>query len=125
RYWYNAGQGWKGDQQPARQVTHNPVLGPDGQGGLYLYGHGTPPDNFRGADAKNLYRFAKPAGKQWGSWKLYASGAFDCSVSSRWAQFFHVRPHIVDIAYYSYPPNPQVMLFVGTDGDSPPVGDNR
>jgi hypothetical protein len=128
RYWYNSGQGWKGDQQPVLQVTHNPVLGPDGRGGLYLYGHGTPPDNFRADGAKDLYRFRKPAGATaWGPWTLYAAGPFDCSVSTRWAQFFHAFPQTVDVAYYSYPPNPQVTLYVGTDGtgSKAPPGEDR
>jgi RNA polymerase sigma factor (sigma-70 family) len=119
RYWYSSGGAWQGDRQPALQVTHNPGLGPDGHGGLYLYGHGTPPDNFRAIGAQNLYRFHKPAGAtSWGPWQLYASGPLDCAASTRWAQFCHAFPQTVDVAYFSYPPKPEVILYVGTDGDA-------
>jgi hypothetical protein len=40
--WIGASPSGRGDRQPAHQVTHNPALGPDGAGGVYLYGHGTP-----------------------------------------------------------------------------------
>ncbi len=113
RYWYDAGQGWRGDRQPARQVTHDPALGPDGAGGVYIYGHGTPQGGIDG-HGDNLYRFHLPAGASaWGPWTLYATGAFDSSVSTRWAQFFHPFPDRVDLLYWADPyPN---ILHLGTE----------
>ena len=113
RYWYDAGRGWQGDRQPARQVTHDPALGPDGAGGVYLYGHGTPQGAIDG-HGDNLYRFHRAAGgTAWGAWTLYVAGAFDCSVSTRWAQFFHYSPARVDILYWADPyPN---LLFAGSE----------
>lgn len=113
RYWYDAGQGWRGDRQPAHQVTHNPALGPDGAGGVYIYGHGTPQGSL-GGHGDNLYRFHLAAGAtSWGGWDLYVRGAFDSSVGTRWAQFFHSFPERVDILYWADPyPN---VLYLGTE----------
>ena len=113
RHWYDAGGGWRGDRQPARQVTHNPALGPDGTGGLYLYGHGTPQPGIDG-HGDNLYRFHLPAGAAaWGPWTLYAAGPYDCSASPRWAQFFHAFPERVDVLFWADPyPN---QLLLGTE----------
>lgn len=60
RYWYNNGNGWQGDAQPPTQVTHDPSLGPDGSGGIFIYGHGTPTPVDGHGD--NLYSFHKGAG---------------------------------------------------------------
>lgn len=111
RYWYQDASGWNGNAQPPTQVTHNPSLGPDGAGGLYLYGHGTPQGSI-GGFGPDLYSFRKPLGGSWGSWTLYVSGSVDSSVTTRWSQFFHHQPQSVDIAYWSsdYPNT----LYVGT-----------
>jgi len=112
RYWYNSGSGWRGDQQPATQQTHDPSLGPDGAGGVYIYGHGTPQGGLSG-HGDNLYRFHKPPSGTWGPWTLYATGSFDSSVSTRWAQFFHAFPATLDVVYWgdAYPN----VLFAGVD----------
>ena len=112
RYWYDSGTGWLGDQQPPAQVTHDPSLGPDGSGGVFIYGHGTPAPTYQD-HGDNLYSFHKPSGGAWGPWTLYATGSFDSSVSTRWAQFFHPFPATLDIAYWADPyPN---LLYVGSD----------
>jgi hypothetical protein len=100
RYWYNAGAGWLGDQQPTAQVTHDPSLGPDGQGGVFIYGHGTPVGGIDG-HGNNLNSFHKPAGGAWGAWTLYIAGSFDSSVGTRWSQFFNLFSSTVDILYWS------------------------
>jgi hypothetical protein len=112
RYWYNSGAGWLGDRQPPAQVTHDPSLGPDGNGGVYIYGHGTPAPSYDG-HGDNLYSFHKGAGGAWEPWTLYATGSYDSSVTTRWAQFFQAFPQTIDIAYWgdAYPNT----LFVGTD----------
>jgi hypothetical protein len=113
RYWYDSGTGWLGDQQPPAQITHDPSLGPDGSGGVFIYGHGTPAPTYQD-HGDNLYSFHKPGGASaWGPWTLYATGSFDSSVSTRWAQFFHSFPATLDIAYWADPyPN---ILYVGSD----------
>ncbi len=122
RYWYNSGGGWLGDQQPPAQVTHDPSLGPDGNGGVSIYGHGTPAPTYQD-HGDNLYSFHKAAGGTWEPWTLYATGSFDSSISTRWAQFFQSFPQTLDLAYWAdaYPNS----LFIGTDaaggGISPPT----
>lgn len=112
RYWRHNGAGWNGDQQPAQQVTHNPSLGPDGAGGIYIYGHGAPVGSI-GGHGDNLYRFHLPAGGAWSAWTLYVSGAYDSSVGVRWAQFFHTAPTQLDVIYWADPyPN---ILYFGTE----------
>jgi hypothetical protein len=113
RYWYNLGAGWQGDRQPPLQVTHDPSLGPDGQGGVYIYGHGTPHGSMDG-HGDNLYRFQRSlASGSWSNWTVYVSGAFDSSVGVRWAQFFNYFPEKVDILYWSdaYPN----ILYLGAE----------
>ncbi len=112
RYWYNSGAGWQGDRQPPAQITHDPSLGPDGNGGVFIYGHGTPTPVDGHGD--NLYSFHKAAGATtWEPWTLYVTGSYDSSVSTRWAQFFHTFPQEIDIVYWAdaYPNN----LSLGTD----------
>ncbi|MBI5533340.1 MAG: hypothetical protein HY898_11525 [Deltaproteobacteria bacterium] len=114
RYWYEAGQGWQGDRQPAAQVTHNPSLGPDGAGGVYIYGHGAPSDGTLDGHGDNLYRLHRPAGAaSWSEWTLYANGAFDSSVTTRWSQFFHYLPTTLDVGYWANDyPN---VLWIGSE----------
>jgi len=121
RYWYyNPVDGWHGDLQPPTQVTHDPSLGPDGNGGVYIYGHGAPPANegIQGT-GKNLYFFHKAAGGAWEPWTHYVMGSFDSSVSTRWAQFFHYFPQTIDIAYWGDSP-PPILLYIGTDASAQP-----
>jgi hypothetical protein len=95
-------------------VTHNPSLGPDGSGGIRIYGHGTPAPTYQD-HGDNLYSFHKGTGATtWEGWTVYASGTYDASVTTRWAQFFEAHPEEVDIAYWgdAYPN----QLYVGTDG---------
>lgn len=114
RTFYDAGQGWKGDRHPAPQVTHNPSLGPDGHGGVYLWGHGAPQDGTLKGEGLDLYRFhLKAGGTAWGPWTLYVKGRFDSSVTTRWSQFFHHYPTTVDAAFWS--PDEPNILFVGTE----------
>jgi hypothetical protein len=101
RYWYNAGAGWRGDQQPPLQVTHDPSLGPDGAGGVFIYGHGSPPPGDPTGHGDNLYRFHKSPGGSWSAFTLYTVGSFDSSVSTRWSQFFHAFQDVLDVIYWS------------------------
>ncbi len=103
RYWYDSGAGWQGDQQPADQVTHDPVLGPDGAGGIYIYGHGAPPPPDYAGRGMNKYYFHKPAGATaWGPWTLLVAGPIDDASSTRWSQFFDLFPNERDVTYWFY-----------------------
>ncbi len=112
RYWYDDGTGWKGDLQPSTQVTHNPSLGTDLTGAIFIYGHGTPVGPISG-HGNNLYYFTRARGGLWSAWTLYASGSIDSSVSTRWSQFFHHHPENRDTLYWgdSYPN----YLYVGVN----------
>lgn len=116
RYSYSTdnGDSWTANNPGSgTQVTHNPSLGPDGAGGVRIYGHGTPasPPDGHGDD---LYYFAGAGGAAtWGSWTRYTTGSFDSSVNTRWAQHFHWFPGTLDVAYWddTYPNT----LHTGTD----------
>lgn len=102
QYWYNTGTGWLGDRQPAPQTTHDPVLGPDGSGGLYIYGHGTPQGTIYGVGS-GKYRFHKSlTATTWGTWTLVVTGMIDDATSTRWSQFFHYFPQTVDFTYWTH-----------------------
>ena len=51
-----------------------------------IYGHGWQGGSIEG-HGNDLYYFEGGV-DSWGPWTIYASGAFDSSVSTRWAQFF-------------------------------------
>jgi hypothetical protein len=113
RYWYDAGSGWQGDQQPAPVQTHDPSLGPDGAGGLYIYGHGSPVGSLNGHGNDVFFLHKGAGGTTWSAWTRFVTGSFDSSVSVRWSQFFHHFPGTLDIVYWSDPyPN---FLFFGTN----------
>ena len=126
QYWFNTGTGWTSDQPLTgglAQLTHDPSLGPDGAGGIYIYGHGTPVPAPRGIGA-NLYRFRKPAGGTWGAWteivpdpNTATANHVDCSVSTRWSQFFFNSPGTVDFAYWTEltPGASHYTIYTGTN----------
>lgn len=112
RYWYDKGNGWQGDQQPPDRVTHDPSLGPDGAGGLYIYGHGSPVGDYAGV-GQNVYAFHKAAGSAvWSPWTLYVTGPYDDATSVRWSQFFHRFPSYVDATFWTN--TTPYTLYVGT-----------
>lgn len=105
RYWHSNltdYTSWVGSAQPARQQTHDPSLGPDGSGGIYIYGHGTPQGNKDG-HGNNLYRMHLGRGSStWSAFELQiADNNLDCSVSTRWSQFFHYFPEQIDYTYWN------------------------
>ncbi len=103
RYWYSSDYvTWFGDRQPAAQETHDPSLGPDGAGGIYIYGHGTPIGGIIG-HGNNLYRMHLAAGTT--SWTAFGSpivtnNNIDCSVTTRWSQYFQNFPGEIDYGYW-------------------------
>ena len=111
KYWYSSdGATWNGDRQPPAQQTHDPSLGPDGSSGVYIYGHGTPQGATDGVGV-NLYRFHLAAGETgWSPFALYASGTYDCSVSTRWSQFFMHFPGEVDSLFWNQNAAPISLL---------------
>ncbi len=123
RYWYNSGSGWKGDRQPAVEETHDPVLGPDGNGGLYIYGHGAPADGSQGGFGPDKFRFHLAAGgTSWGPWTRIETGPMDDASGVRWSQFFFNFPKTVDYAswYDNYgntgATNVPYTLYISTEG---------
>jgi hypothetical protein len=114
QYFYDKvdGKGWRGDQQPPYQITHDPVLGPDGAGGLYIYGHSTPQiggsrTNDMGVlidgDGNGKHRFHKPAGAtRWSAFDLVRDGLIDDATTARWSQFFHYHPEEVDFTWWNH-----------------------
>lgn len=120
RYQYSDDHGvtWQSNHPGAGvQVTHNPSLGPDGKGGIRLYGHGTPNPHPDG-HGDNLYYFEGSGGSgTWSAFTLYVMGAFDSSVNTRWSQYFYHAPTAVDIAYWddAYPN----LLYVGSETVAP------
>ena len=111
KYWYSSdGITWNGDRQPPSQQTHDPSLGSDGASGVYIYGHGTPQGEIDGTGT-NLYRFHLTAGmKAWSSFALWATGPYDCSVSTRWSQFFMRFPTELDSLYWNSAVTPNQLL---------------
>jgi hypothetical protein len=104
RYYYDTGSGWVGDEQPPYQITHDPVLGPDGAGGLYIYGHATPIPDYRGLGDGKL-RFHKPAGATvWGPYNWIRDGYIDDATNARWSQFFDNHPEEVDFTWWNHNP---------------------
>lgn len=102
RYWYEDGQGWKGDRQPPVVVTHDPSLGPDGAGGVMLYAHGPPPIGDPAGEGFDVYSVHRPRGGAFDpAWTLYVDGAYDSSISTRWAQFFQAEPWNLDLVYWT------------------------
>jgi hypothetical protein len=102
RYWYHDAAGWHGDRQPPETRSHNPSLGPDGKGGVFLYAHGTVPADDLAGHGDDLFTMRLPAGQAtWGPWTRIVAGRFDCSVSTRWAQFHEPHPGLRDYAYWS------------------------
>jgi len=120
RYWYDAGSGWQGDQQPPTIYTHDPTLGPDGSGGLYIYAHGgVDPSNPKGI-GQGKWRFHKPAGGTvWGPFTQIseATGLIDDATSTRWSQFFFAQPKTLDFTYWTHTDpadSAGYMLYIGT-----------
>jgi hypothetical protein len=111
KYWYSSdGVNWKGDRQPPSQQTHDPSLGPDGASGVYIYGHGTPEPQIDGV-GQNLYRFHLASGANtWSSFALWVSGTYDCSVSTRWSQFFMSFPTELDSVYWNSASAPNMLV---------------
>ena len=113
RYWYDAGNGWQGGEQPAAVVTHDPSLGPDGAGGVYIYGHGPPQQGLSG-HGDDLYYMHKGFGEtSFGAWTRFELGRWDSSVSVRWSQYFHAFPDTLDIVYWN--DNYPNIMFIGTN----------
>lgn len=103
RYAYsdNGGTSWtRNDPGGGVQATHNPSLGPNGKGGVRIYGHGTPDAGNHGI---NLYYFDGAGGPAtWSSWTLWVNNpALDSSVNTRWSQYHHYKPGILDNIYWN------------------------
>lgn len=115
RYRYSSDNGgtWNAnDPASGLQATHNPSLGLGANSKLRIWAHGTPDGANHGI---NLYYFEGLGGaNSWGSWTLWFTGStYDCSVNTRWSQFFHNGATYLDVIYWddAYPN----QLFYGLD----------
>lgn len=103
RYAYSddGGSSWtRNDPGSGLQATHNPSLGPNGKGGIRIYGHGTPDASNHGI---NLYYFEGAGGPAtWSSWTLWVTNSsLDSSVNVRWSQYHHNKPGTIDALYWN------------------------
>lgn len=129
RYWSDAGAGWKGDQQRVSISSHDPALGPDGNGGLYIYAHG--PVNGSSLNTAiglghGKWSMHKPAGAT--TWESFteiiaensslipAGTGIDDATNTRWAQFTHSFPKTLDFTFWTYSPDPAngYTIYIGT-----------
>jgi hypothetical protein len=97
------GQPWI-DQGLDNTYTHDPALGLDASGTLYLLGHGHPgTDNCRVATRLCLKR--RNADGSWEPAQLLATpdgnANFDASVSVKWSAVGFQRPETLEFAYFS------------------------
>jgi hypothetical protein len=84
RFSTDGGATWNTSQQPARFVTHDPIIGPDGFGGVYLWCH-SQPTTYDGVGG-TIGRMHKARGAtSWGAWTAFTSGTpqMDATVSAR------------------------------------------
>ena len=129
RYWYDAGAGWRGDRQPPLISSHDPALGPDGYGGIYLYAHGEVDGSSAGSAAGlghgkwSMHKSANAT--SWepftqiiaeGSGKIPAGTGIDDATNARWSQFFHIQPKTLDFAFWTYSPDAAsgYTIYIGT-----------
>lgn len=130
RYAYSddVGQTWSTNNPGSgTHVSHNPSIGPNGTGGLRIYGHGVPasPPDGHGDD---LYYFeGDGGGAAWSSNTLYTAGSFDSSVNTRWSQYFYNHPTYLDVIYWAdpYPNNFYYGVDVGAGVAVYPAGLRR
>lgn len=99
RYRFRDASGWHAADPPLTR-THNPSLGPDGRGGVWLYAHGPVPADDLASRAVDLLAMHRPPGGSWGSWQELLKGRWDCSVAPRWAQFHHALPGLLDFGFW-------------------------
>jgi hypothetical protein len=114
RYYYsdNDGASWTANAPGGgTQATHNPTLGPNGRGGIRIWGHGTPD---AGNHGENIYYFDSDGGAAaWSAWTLFVTGTnYDSSVSTRWQRYHFSQPGYVDIAYWN-DAYPNVLYYGG------------
>jgi hypothetical protein len=103
RYYYsdNDGATWAANAPGSgTQATHNPSIGPNGRGGLRIWGHGTPDGANHG---QNVYYFDGAGGAgTWSAWTQFVTGTnYDSSVSTRWQRYHYSNAGYVDIAYWN------------------------
>lgn len=101
QFYYSDDNGDTWTDNSTNDLTHNVGVGPGSQPNtfrLYYHGEENPDDN-------SIYYREGDGGSAWGSLTLYATGAFDSSVSTRWAQFHHAHPDSLDVVYWdqNYP----------------------
>lgn len=94
---------------PTNLDSHNPSIAPGPNGKVRIWNHGSEST----ADDNMYYLESNGGSDTWSSRQLFASGAFDASVSARWSQYFWNFTNTLDIAFWdqNYPNN----LYYGCD----------
>jgi hypothetical protein len=97
------GSAWV-DQSLTGTFTHDPALGLDAAGTLYLLGHGDP--RVAGCVANtSLCLKSRGADSTWGASQVLAvptgNANFDASVSVKWAAVGLIRPETLEFVYFS------------------------
>jgi hypothetical protein len=101
RFSTDGGSTWTTTPQPPHFVTHDPALGPDGAGGIFIWSHAQPTtvDGVGGA----IGHMHRPKGSAtWEGWVATTSSSpsSDSTVSTRRAQFFHNSPTRLDVQFF-------------------------
>jgi hypothetical protein len=101
RFSADGGTTWNTTTQPAHFVTHDPALGPDGAGGVFIWSHAQPTTvDGVGHSIGHMHR---PKGSAtWDTWTATTSGvtSADSTISTRHAQYFHNFPTKLDVQYF-------------------------
>jgi hypothetical protein len=95
RYSDDSGGSWSSNN-PTDAGGHNVGIGPGANGGIRLWAHG-PEDP---VDDDDIYYNELDLSGSWGGWTVYASGDFDCSVSTRWQQYHYLNNGHLDVIYW-------------------------
>jgi len=98
-YVTNNGSGWT--DTPLNFYSHNPGLATNGQGDIYLIGHGA----VQAGVNENTYVMKKNSNGSWQSPQLFATpppnGSFDASPSIKWSVVGFKRPETLEFAFFN------------------------
>lgn len=97
KYSGNGGADWTSDDPPER-YTHDPALATDGQGNLYMFGHR---ESWKANGCADMLVVTQPAAGSWDTWRVFAKGCYDSSVSTKWSQYHWNMPAVLDVIYWT------------------------
>ncbi|NJO85744.1 MAG: hypothetical protein HC818_03115 [Synechococcaceae cyanobacterium RM1_1_27] len=97
RYSNDGGRTWNSDDPPLL-YTHNPALATDLQGNLYMFGHR---EYWKADRCADMLVNVQPTGGNWDTWRTFADGCYDSSISARWAQYYWNNSAVLDVIYWT------------------------